>query len=193
MLRKATLYLWHIAFLVASGNVHAEGLPKSILNKIPRGYAVLTHSSGMLNDDSLKDYLVVIHKPKETDINSPSYAAERPLLLFIQKTNGDFDLAKRNDDVVFRLDEGGQCDPFLDGNNGLAIKGQYFTVENGVACGQHWTDYITFKYEPALKNWVFYKRIFEESFDPGNPDGKEERVVVKAPRKHKILFEKYSK
>lgn len=182
-----------VASAIVAGNAQAEGLPPSVLKKIPRGYEVLTYASGELNDDSLKDFLVVVHIAGEANINSASYAAERPLLLFIQTPNGDYELARRNDHVVFRVDEGGQCDPFLDSGDGLIIKDHYFTVENGVACGKHWTDFITFKYEPALKNWVFHKRIFEESFDPGNPKGKEVRFVDKAPKKRKMLFEKYSR
>lgn len=185
----------HVALVMVSGNARAEGLPKYVLNKIPQGYVVLTHASGKLDDDALTDYLVVVHKAGEANINSPSYAAERPLLLFIQKPIGNYELARRNDHVVFRLDEGGQCDPFLDSGNGdgLTIKDHYFTVENGVACGQHWTDYITFKYVPALRDWIFQQRIFEGSYDVGDPNGELKRVVQKASKKRKILFEKYYK
>ncbi len=62
---------------------------------------------------------------------------------------------------MYTVDEGGQCDPFLDSGEGIAIKGGFFTVENGVACGAHWTDYITFKYSETLKTWIFHKRIYE--------------------------------
>ena len=178
---------------MASANVQAEGLPQSILNKIPRGYVVLTHANGKLNDDELTDYLVVVQKAGEANINSLSYAAERPLLLFTQKPLGNYELTRRNDHVVFRLDEGGQCDPFLDSGNGLTIKDHYFTVENGVACGQHWSDYITFKYVPALKDWVFHQRIYEASHDVADQNGKFKRVVQKAAKKRKILFEEYYK
>ncbi|CAG9202720.1 hypothetical protein BVI434_180056 [Burkholderia vietnamiensis] len=39
--------------------------------------------------------------------------------------------------MVLRANDGGQCDPFEDGYDGLAVKGRYFTVQNGVACGAH--------------------------------------------------------
>ena len=36
-----------------------------------------------------------------------------------------------------------------------------FTVQNGVSCGQHWTDYITFRYDRARGGFFFNKRVTE--------------------------------
>ena len=44
------------------------------------------------------------------------------------------------------------------------MKGRYFTVQNFVACGQHWTDYITFRYDPRTHGWLFSNQIVTESF-----------------------------
>ncbi len=41
------------------------------------------------------------------------------------------------------------------GGGVIAVEGRYFTVENGVACGQHWTDYVTFRLDPAAGRFVF--------------------------------------
>ena len=190
---KSTIWL-HLAIVISAANTRAEGLPSSVLKKTPPGYILLKYASGNLDSDSLRDYLVVMHKAEEANVQSPHYAAERPLLIFIQTSDGNFKLARRNDEVVFRLDEGAQCDPFLDGGyGGITIRYPYFTVENGVACGQHWTDYITFKYDPKLKDWLFHRRIYEVSFDPGNPNGKEKRTVHRGLIHRKIPFEKYSR
>ncbi|TDM09224.1 MAG: hypothetical protein C4K60_07930 [Ideonella sp. MAG2] len=62
--------------------------------------------------------------------------------------------------MAYAQAEGHQCDPLLD-SGGLAVRGRYFTIENSLACGQHWTDYITFRYEPTLNRFVFHKRIVE--------------------------------
>ena len=90
---------------------------------------------------------------------------------------------------------GGQCDPFLDNGNGFAIKNGYFTVQNGVACGEHWTDYITFHYDRALNDWVFHKEIFESQKMGNDPDGDalvpDIRKVTKANRKIPTLFVQY--
>lgn len=140
----------------------AATLPPSISPLLPKGFVVFTFLVGDLNNDKKPDYLVVAHKADEEQIAKQTETApRRPLLVFIQNADGSYRLAARNDAVVYAINEGGQCDPFMDGEDGLAIKGGYFTVQNGVACGQHWTDFITFKYSPTLNNWVFHKRIFE--------------------------------
>lgn len=159
-MNKNTQILLYAMLLVASGCSLAQSLPKDILKQIPGNYVVLAYESGLLNADKLIDFIVVLHKPNEEfrgNIVSPA----RPLLIFIHNTDNSFKLAKRNDHVVFKFDEGGQCDPFTDSDEGLVIYKRYFTIQHSVACGQHWTDYITFRFVPALQDWVFHKRISE--------------------------------
>jgi hypothetical protein len=96
-------------------------------------------------------------------------------------------LSARNDTVVLRVNEGGQCDPFEDGYDGLAVKGRYFTVRNGVACGAHWTDFITFRYDAGHRAWLFDSEIFTSS-DPlnGTP---EKTDVTHANRAKPVAFD----
>jgi len=137
-------------------------LPTNILKQLPPGYEVLSQQSGKLNDDDLTDYLVVLHQKNEEQITrKTTHAPLRPLLIFIQTREGNFKLVRRNDSVVFRIDEGEQCDPFEDGMEGLAVKNGFFTIQHNVACGQHWIDFITFRYDPTLQDWVFHKRVSE--------------------------------
>lgn len=143
---------------------HSEtaSLPKNIADQLPKGYSVMTIQSGDLNNDKLIDYIVVLHKEDEGKIfQRTEKAPRRPLLIFIQKSDHTFAMSARNEYVVYTIDAGGQCDPFLDSGDGITINGVFFTVENGVACGDHWSDYITFKYSDTLKNWIFHKRIYE--------------------------------
>lgn len=88
----------------------------------------------------------------------------RPVLIFLQQREEPFQLIGRNDHVAFQIDEGGQCDPFMDGEDGLVAKGGFFTVQNSVACGQHWTDYITFRFDPASRRFWFRNERFR-SYD----------------------------
>ncbi|WP_416638740.1 hypothetical protein [Pseudomonas sp. OHS18] len=106
------------SLLLITSLASAHELPASILEQIPEGYSVLRHASGELNDDALADYLVVVHKSQEATLSSEQPAPARPLLLFTQRTDGSYALSKRNDQVVFRVDEGGQCDPFGDDGRG---------------------------------------------------------------------------
>lgn len=176
----------------------ADALPKNIWDQLPLGYGVLTYVSADLNNDHLPDYLVALHKKNEELIaKKAGRAPRRPLLLFIQSNPGKFKLAKRNDFVIFAIDEGGQCDPFENGMDGLAVKGKYFTVQNSVACGAHWTDFFTFLYMPELHDWIFHSRITESWILNNDTDPNADALVLqngsvtKGSRKMPILFENY--
>ncbi|NKI68226.1 hypothetical protein GN109_02235 [Collimonas pratensis] len=178
---------------------HAGTLPKNIIGQIPAGYEVLSYKSGELNDDKLEDFLVAVHKADEKTIaEKTGKAPRRPLLLFIQNSDGTYMLAKRNDHVIFAVDEGGQCDPFEDGEEGLAIKNHYFTIQNSVACGSHWTDFITFRYDPKLRDWIFHKRVSETWVMNNSKDPNADALVLGSRRlesgkgKPPVPFEKYS-
>lgn len=189
--------LLQATLLMAPGLAMAAPLPESILEQLPEGYSVLSHQSGELDDDELTDFIVAIRRIDEKSIGTTSPAPARPLLLFIQRSDGGYSLVHRNDHVVFRADEGGQCDPFEEGAEGLVINKRYFTVQNGVACGEHWSDYITFRYVAALRDWIFHKRIFESWVmnDGTDPDAEAlvpgARRVVTGKGKPPLRFENY--
>lgn len=73
-------------------------------------------------------------------------APPRPLVVY-EIVKGIPKTITRNDHVVMGRDEGGQCDPFdsEDAGGHIVSRGRWFTVENGVACGSHWTSYVTFR------------------------------------------------
>jgi hypothetical protein len=177
-------------------------LPANIEQQMPKGYEVMSFLGGELNDDKLLDYLVVAHKKNEQAAFDKTHeGSPRPLFIFIQNPSiqnkvATFSPVKRNDDVVFAIDQGGQCDPFEDGQEGLVIKNHYFTVQNSVACGQHWNDFTTFRYDAKLKNWVFHQNSIQEFSlaDLTNPDdefAKNKPKVSRANPKKPILFEQY--
>lgn len=166
------------AALAFSSFVAGNELPAGIIEKIPAGYSVWVYESGELDGDTLTDYLVVLHNPEEATLAKEQEAPPRPLLLFTQTVDGTYELRARNDHVVFKINGGVQCDPFDADEQRLAIKHRYFTIENGVACGQHWTDYLTFHYDPALKDWVFHKRIFENWVLNDSQDPDAEALVL---------------
>lgn len=188
--KRSRRSLFFISVVLAAGTVRAADLPANIVNLVPKGFEVLSYASGQLTEDNRRDYLVVIHRPVDT-MRQPSI---RPLLIFTQNVDGTFRLAARNDTVVMQADEGGQCDPFTDsGDPGLVIKNRYFTVENSVACGHHWTDYITFHFDAKRRDWLFHSEIAQNwrlntdsSGDALLPDPAH---VTKADRKHPITFE----
>ena len=151
-----------------------------------------------VNGDGKVDYVVVVRSKKEAELlahGSPT--PNRPLLVFIQEKAGRFLLESRNNEVVFAADAGGQCDPFMDGEDGLAVKGSFFTVQNAVACGEHWTDFITFRYSTELRQFVFHMRIFESMMFNSSSEPEAEaitpgrRLVTKAKKSNPILLSAY--
>jgi hypothetical protein len=126
----------------------------------------------------------------------PDAAPPRPLLVFQRQADGSFTLLGRNDGVVMRADQGGQCDPFLDGDATIAVKGRFFTVENGVACGSHWTDYVTFRFDDAAGGYVFdNERLDSWSFNTSNDPNADALVedggapkVTRGSRTHPVPF-----
>ncbi|WP_175954159.1 hypothetical protein [Burkholderia sp. BCC0405] len=141
----------------------AGDLPQSIAAQLPPGYQPLLAHAGPDLDNRRHSFLVVVHRAVDTR-EQPS---PRPLLIFEEQPDHAFRLVARNDQVVLRADEGGQCDPFDPedaADSGVAVKGRYFTVQNFVACGQHWSDYVTFRYDPHTHGWLFSNQIVTESF-----------------------------
>ncbi|WP_175883792.1 hypothetical protein [Burkholderia sp. BCC0044] len=175
-LRLSALLLPLLAVL--SFSAHADGLPKSIAAQLPPGYELLSEYPGPDLDNGRHSFLVVVHRAVDTrDQPSP-----RPLLIYEEQADHTYRLAARNDQVVLRANDGGQCDPFEFAVDGLAVKGLYFTVQNSVACGQHWTDYITFRYDPRTRGWLFSNQIVTESFPL---DDKPDHVTVTRADAHR--------
>lgn len=141
-----------LSWAVHAAAVSARGAPTEAVRAaalIPAGYKVLASAHITAGHPTRRFVIVATGRRNENSRTRSGAAPARPLLIFEEKS-GRHVLQGRNDHVVFRRDEGGQCDPFLDGEPTIATKGRYFTVENGVACGQHWTVYVTFRLDDRV-------------------------------------------
>lgn len=176
-------FLLPTALFAMSTALHAADLPAAIAAQLPVGYGPMVFHTGPPIEGGRSSMLVVAHR-RDDSAQKPS---PRPLLIFEEQTSGEYRLSARNDTVVLRANEGGQCDPFEDGYEGLAVKGSYFTVQNGVACGAHWTDFITFRYDRERRTWLFESEIVTSS-DPlnGTPD---KSTVTRANRTKPVRFD----
>ena len=134
----------------------SAGVPPGVTQQLPPGYDVLGSASMRVGVPARSVVIVALGRDGERDTQRGEVRAPaRPLLIFAQRPGGAFTRIGRNDAVVNRADEGGQCDPFLDGGGVIAARGLFFTVQNGVACGaQHWTDYVTFRFDGG-RGFVF--------------------------------------
>lgn len=149
------------ALLCLAPAAMAQSVPAPIARQLPAGYEVFRTADARF--DGRHFHLVALRHRDEKNRARPAPA--RPFLIFERRPAGSYILAGRNDHVVLRADEGGQCDPFEDG--GITAKGRYFTVENVVACGQHWTAFATFRFDSARNGFVF-DNLRTESWSP-NP------------------------
>ena len=148
------------AALPYAGMARAGSIPAAVVDLLPKGYDVIAFADGTLPGGRGRYFAIALAVHDEAEaVRTADSAPARPLLLFQQGKHGAFRLAGRNDRVVFRRNEGGQCDPFED--DALVATGASFTVQNSVACGQHWTDYVTFRFDPARQAFLFRRRIWE--------------------------------
>ena len=142
----------------------AQEVPVNIVRQLPPGYTILRAAAATFGTPAHRFYFIALGRRQETAM-SPD-AQPRPLLIFARRADGSYTLAARNDHVVLRADQGGQCDPFEDG--AIVAKGMYVTIENSIACGFHWTHYVTFRFDPRL-GWVF-DTLRTESWTPNPRD-----------------------
>jgi hypothetical protein len=166
MMRTALL----LTMVPAAAGATPPSVPVGIARQVPAGYAVLARAEVAAGQPGRVFEIVALARRNEGDGRARA-APARPLLIFERKEDR-YVLAGRNDLVVMKADEGGQCDPFLDGDATIATRGRYFTVQNGVACGQHWTDYVTFRLDDAAGGFVFdNERLESWSMNPSTaPD-----------------------
>jgi hypothetical protein len=186
-----------LALLMASPCVFGANLPDSLLKQLPlKDHSVITFSTSDFDKNGLTDYIIVLRDNKE--INSNIHVP-RTLYAFMQVKNDSYKLIGKNNSVVYAKDEGGiGGDPFdYTGNEGITAKGRYFTVENAIAGGIHWTDFITFKYNPLINNFQFHLRVLEDSQLNSSNDPSADALVVtshkefKGDAKKTILLSEY--
>ncbi len=184
--------------LLTSLSAFALPLPAPIMQQLPlKDASILTAATSDFDHNGLKDYVVVL-RYKDEEGNAMHRA--RNLFVYMQIQKGTFALLAQNARVVLTLDDGGVGgDPFdYENGKGIAVNGTYFTVENAVAGGMHWTDYITFNYVPSVKNFVFHSRIFENWEANPSEDPHAEALVktthkeTKADPKKPILLPAYT-
>ena len=156
-------------------------IPAEAARLLPPHYAVLGSATIEPGPAGLRFYVVALGREDESSTTFKGKAPPRPLLI-LRSQGGRTVLAGRNDTVVLKADEGGQCDPFLDSDGEIAAKGRYFTVENGVACGNHWTDYITFRFDLASDGFVFDNERSENWVLNPSQDENAEALVRDGPQ-----------
>jgi len=131
-----------------------DPIPVMLKSFMLPGYHLIFMSSGDANLDGRADRIMVFDKDMKSKEDEQS---ERPLLLLLAQADCSFKLAQRSDKAVYCMGCGGAFgDPFT----GITIKNGYFSIEHGIAGGQHWEQVTTFKYDKAAQTWFLYKDHF---------------------------------
>jgi hypothetical protein len=144
-------------FLCFSSAALAGEVPADILRQLPTTSDQVISTATMAVGPSRHFYLVAMAARDEAKFaHLPTRPPARSLWIFERRPADRYRFFGRNDDVILRPDDGGvfRCDPFE--ARTIAVKGVYFTVEQGVGCGPaHWTDYVTFRFDPRSGGFIF--------------------------------------
>lgn len=186
-----------LLLFAASPSALAQPIPPGIVRQLPRGFTVLAtaHAPHVHGHDF---YFIALASDEEKALEiGTDPAPARPLLIFEHYRNGRFSQIGRNDEIVMKIDQGGQCDPFDPGL--ITTKGAFFTVENEVACGSHWTDYVTFRFDPAARGYVFDNRRTESWLMNPSDDPHADALVsggqhvTRSTKSHTIPFARWKR
>jgi hypothetical protein len=158
-----------------AGAWESASVPTAVLAKLPEGHVARVATCSETLDPPNPICIVIAARPEEGNGRSLQRSPQRPLLVY-RVDDGTALLIARNDRIVLRRDEGGQCDPVEDAG-AIAVKGRFFTLESGVACGQHWTDFTTFRFDPRTRAFVWHSRIFESERLNDDPSPDAEALV----------------
>lgn len=169
--------IWRSVFLGAllalPSIATATTVPANVLHQLPLSDEDVMSSATITVSPSRTFLLVAMASKSEAQVG-PKPWLNRPLRIFERLPTNEYRLVARNDDVILRPFDAGVagngCDPF-EGRT-IAVKGLYFTVENAIACGAHWTDFVTFRFDQRADTFVFDNwRVETWSLNPSNdPD-----------------------
>jgi len=150
---------------------------------IPPEFEVLDSKTGDLNQDGLKD-IVLILKAKNEDIFPDS---NRPVFILFGNFEGKYKMFSRNKNIVFCKDCGGG---FGDPYQAITIKNNFFSIEHYGGSSRRWSRTVTFKFEKKLNNFVLHKDE-GSSMDVLNLD-EHTSFLHNEKDFHKMLFSDYT-
>jgi len=159
------------AFLLLTVASSVE-VPAELGRFVGRGLTPIAVEKGDLNRDGRSDYILVVERPNEGDVEGP-----RTIMILTRNADGSLKLAKRNEKAVFCRDCGGMMgDPFM----GVEIKKDRFVIHHYGGSSWRWTNDATFAWSRRDQTWQLV-RVETSSFHAGDPE-KEERKVHTPPR-----------
>jgi hypothetical protein len=147
-------------------------LPAELKPFVPAGYDPLSVDSADLDNDGVKDYVLVLQKKGDTDEGS------RPLLVITKARDGTLRQRARNDKLVYCASCGGVMgDPY----QGVEAKPGRFAVSHYGGSASRWAVTYRFAYSRRDSAWQLV-RVEEESFHSGDPEKTLKKHVYVPPK-----------
>ncbi len=174
--------IYRLLFIILFGgtNVCAQNDPISF---VPQAFTILDSASGYLNEDLIKDWVLVL-KCENEKLNPESL---RPVLILIGTSQGNLELFARNDSVVMCSECGGAMgDPYL----GLELKANTFSFEFYCGTNERWTRSILFAFDSKTNQCILMKDAGLQ-FWATDPD-KQESYLSNEEDFGKLLFQQFS-
>ncbi len=144
-----------------------DDLSSLFAKHIPENYAILKSAYGDLNQDGILDVILVLNRiGEDTLVPVGIDYTPRPLMLFLKNADGNYTLARRNDNAVYCYDCGGIFgDPFYE----VTIENGAFTIYHYGGSSWRWTRDLTFKYNKNEQDWFLHREELT-SFSVFEPD-----------------------
>ena len=156
------------ALLLAS----TVNVPSELQRFVEKNTTAIAVERGDLNRDGRSDYILVLERPDEGDVEGP-----RSLLILVRNADGSLKLAKRSDKAVYCRECGGMLgDPF----QGITIKKDRFVIHHYGGSSWRWTNDFTFAWSRRDQTWQLV-RVESRDFHAGDPET-EKLIVEKPPR-----------
>jgi hypothetical protein len=150
-------------------NIPAEVKPfieKGIKPYLEIPTKVIALEKGDLNGDGKQDYILVLERTPDPNVEMELPRDQRPLILLIRQNNNTLKTIKRNDKLIYCAQCGGMMgDPF----QGITITPKGFSVSFYGGSAWRWSIDYQFNYSRKDQTWQLVK-VTESSFHASEPD-----------------------
>lgn len=171
-------------FLLFTLQSNAQSQFQPLNSYILKDFIILDSLSGDLNNDKIKDLVLILKHNQEDD----NFDTTRPLLLLEGNNQGLYRLMAKNDNVVLCKICGGV---FGDPYDGISINNRTFSIEHYGGSRFRWTRIITFKFDKSSNQFIL-KSDAGIVYDNGNPDKKTEKRSYNKIDFGRLAFTKFN-
>ncbi len=134
-------------------------LSSTIIKYIAKGHEPIDTFAGDINEDNLKDLVVVTGILKEDSLRYKNGDLPRHLLIFLGQKNNQYKFSFRNEKVIPCIGCCGMTDPY----GGMSVKKGQIVINE--YCASNWKSISEYRflYNPKLNDWLL-DTIISESY-----------------------------